>query len=114
MHAAVRAGHVTSTRAWSVRSFHRDWMRDYAPSCGTVGRDSEAEAEPSEAAVPEDDAGAPRRLRHRSGDRGLHQLGDLLLHHGAQGSGVFRTYGGLSAMHDCGAESHSCEHGHAT
>jgi hypothetical protein len=31
-----------------------------------------------------------------------------------QGSGVFRTYGGLSGMHGCGAESHSCEHGHAT
>ena len=37
----------------------------------------------SVAAVPEDDAGAPRRLRHRSGDRGRHQLGDLLFHHGA-------------------------------
>jgi hypothetical protein len=32
----------------------------------------------------------------------------------AQGSGVFRTYGGLSGMHGCGTESHSCEHGHAT
>ena len=32
----------------------------------------------------------------------------------AQGSGVFRTYGGLSGMHGCGAEPHSCEHGHAT
>jgi hypothetical protein len=31
-----------------------------------------------------------------------------------QGSGVFRTYGGSSGMHGCGAESHSCEHGHAT
>jgi hypothetical protein len=31
-----------------------------------------------------------------------------------QGSGVFGTYGGLSGMHGCGAESHSCEHGHAT
>ena len=31
-----------------------------------------------------------------------------------QGSGVFRTYGGLSGMHGCGAESRSCEHGHAT
>ena len=31
-----------------------------------------------------------------------------------QGSGVFRTYGGLSGMHGCGAESHGCEHGHAT
>src|SRR5271157_1363042 len=58
-------------------------MRDYVQSGGTAGRDSEAEAEPSEAAVPGDDAGAPRRLRRRSGDRGLHQLGDLLLRHGA-------------------------------
>jgi hypothetical protein len=47
----------------SVRSFHRDWMRDYAQVCGRAGRDSEAEAEPSEVAVPEDDAGAPWRLR---------------------------------------------------
>jgi hypothetical protein len=31
-----------------------------------------------------------------------------------QGSGVFRTYGGLPGMRGCGAESHSCEHGHAT
>ena len=31
-----------------------------------------------------------------------------------QGSGVFRTYGGLSGMYGCGAESRSCEHGHAT
>ena len=31
-----------------------------------------------------------------------------------QGSGVFRTYGGLSGMYGCGAESPSCEHGHAT
>src|SRR5713226_139775 len=58
-------------------------MRDWAQSRGTAGRDSEAEAEPPEGAVPGDGAGAPRRSRHRSGDRGLHQLGDLLLHHGA-------------------------------
>jgi len=42
----------------SVRAFHRDWMRDYAHGCGTAGRDGEAEAEPSQAAVPGDDAGA--------------------------------------------------------
>ena len=48
-----------------------------------VGHDSEAEAEPPEGAVPEDDAVAPRRSRHRSGDRGLHHLGDFLLHRGA-------------------------------
>src|SRR5437764_12184860 len=58
-------------------------MRDYAQSCGTAGRDSEAETEPSDAAVPGDDAGAPRWLGPRSGDRGRHQLGDLLLHGGA-------------------------------
>ena len=31
-----------------------------------------------------------------------------------QGSGVFRTYGGLSGMHGCGVKLRSCEHGHAT
>jgi hypothetical protein len=38
----------------------------------------------------------------------------VMLAPGSQGSGVFGTYGGLSGMHGCGAESHSCEHGHAT
>src|SRR5260370_34874227 len=33
-------------------------MRDFAQSCGTAGRDGAAEAEPSQAAVPGDDAGA--------------------------------------------------------
>jgi len=37
----------------------------------------------------------------------------LALRH-RQGSGVFRTYGSLSGMYGYGAESYSCEHGHAT
>ncbi len=50
----------------SVRLFHRDWMRNYAQSCGTVGRDSDAEAEPSEPLYP-------RTIRALCGGRGTDQ-----------------------------------------